>query len=90
MTYQVIWSPVAESRLADIWMKAADRTEVTRVAAEIDRSLRSGPADCGESRTGGRRIIVAAPLAAIFRVSEPDRRVVVITVWSFSKRPGKA
>ncbi len=83
MNYSVLWLPGAENELAEIWMAAADRTAVTRAAAELDRRLaQRGPAE-GESRPGNRRITFVRPLAVLFQVDQQSRTVSVGQVWEF-------
>ena len=70
MTYTVLWTRNAESKLANLWMAAIDREAVATAANLIDGALQSRAPDCGESRTGDRRILHEPPLAIIFRVSD--------------------
>jgi hypothetical protein len=83
MNYTVLWDPDAEQALADIWMNASDRGDVTAAADQIDRVLRIDPQQQGESRAQGRRVLLIAPLGVLFRVLEQDRIVRVIQVWDF-------
>jgi plasmid stabilization system protein ParE len=83
MSYDVGWLPDAERELARIWFTASDRNAVTRAANWIDSQLKTDPANEGESRPNGRRILLVAPLGVIFRVVEADRRVVIAHVWQF-------
>jgi hypothetical protein len=83
MRYTVVWQPAAEQRLADIWMAAPDRAEVTRAANRIDARLAQDPQLVGEARDGTTRILVESPLAVYFDVNEPDRLVSVWAVWRY-------
>jgi hypothetical protein len=40
MKHTVLWTPIAEQRLAAIWMSATDRNSVTSAAHAIDKALR--------------------------------------------------
>jgi hypothetical protein len=86
MSYTVVWVPAAEQELAQLWMDAAQRREVTQAAQEIDDRLRFAPADQGESRPHGRRILLVPPLGATFEILSDDRLVRVLDVWRFEKR----
>ncbi len=44
MKYTVVWQPVAEDRLAEIWAVAKDRRAVAQAANAIDKALRLRPA----------------------------------------------
>ena len=80
MKYTVLWTRNAERRLAALWMAATDREAVATAANAIDVALRGNSPDCGESRSGDRRILHEPPLAVIFRVSEADRSATVLDV----------
>lgn len=83
MKYTVIWLPNAEQELAALWLNAPDRGAVTKAAAVMDQLLEKEPENEGESRPNGRRILFAAPLAAIYRVHSDKRQVDVLHVWQF-------
>jgi hypothetical protein len=83
MDWTVVWVPEAEQELARLWMNTADRDRITLAAAEIERRLRFDPESAGESRAAGRRILIAPPLAATFRVSPADRLVQVLNLREF-------
>lgn len=84
MKYRVCWREEASDELATIWLKSgsADRRAVTEAADAIDKALASEPTECGESRGEKRRIFFVESLAVIFQVSEPDRTVNVLQVWT--------
>lgn len=84
MTYTVSWSAKALAKLADIWTAAADRHAVTEAADRIDAALRLSPNEVGESREDARRIHFDRPLAIYFKISDPDRTVLVLAVWTRS------
>jgi plasmid stabilization system protein ParE len=82
MSYTVVWKPAAEDELAQIWTDAADRGAVADAANEIDRLLAAHPHDQGESRSDSVRVTFVHPLGIFFHVSEEDRLVSVLQVWS--------
>ena len=82
MKYTVLWTRSAEQELAGLWLRAANRSAVTRAATEADELLRDDPSARGESRTGPVRIMFVPPLGIEFEVSEDDRAVYVLTVWA--------
>ena len=86
MSYTVVWVPAAEQELAELWMNTARRREVTQAAREIDSRLRLAPAEAGESRAHGRRILLVLPLGVTFEIVPEDRIVRVLDVWQFEKR----
>lgn len=85
MTFTVLWSLNAESRLANVWLHAPDRRAVSAAADAIDRLLRNNAQDAGESREGNRRIIHEPPLGVIVSVSIPEQIVLVLDVWRYEK-----
>jgi plasmid stabilization system protein ParE len=80
MRYTVTWHPFAEQELAEIWLAAGDRADVTKAANRIDEFLGSEPLTNGEDFYGDR-ILVALPLAVTYTVREPDRSVQILQVW---------
>ena len=80
MRFTVTWHPSAEQELAEIWLQASDRENVTQAANIIDRVLASEPLTHGEDFYGDR-ILVALPLAVTYTVSQPDRSVQILQVW---------
>ena len=82
----MIWHPEVEDELARLWLDAATRHIVTQAANRIDSLLQTQPNEVGESRAGGRRILLVPPLGAIYRIFEADLQVRVLRVWYFSKR----
>jgi plasmid stabilization system protein ParE len=72
-----LWKGRAERQLAETWSNAADRRAVTAAANSIDRMLQTDPQTHGESRSGGRRVLVVPPLAIAFEIHE---QVLVLSV----------
>jgi len=86
MSFTVLWMPIAEQRLAEIWTNAIDRDKVSRAAHILDRTLQSNPEDAAESRDQNQRVLFEPPLGALFTVSLDARRVAVLTVWRTDPR----
>jgi hypothetical protein len=80
--YTVTWHEDALNELAQIWMKAADRAQVTNATWAIDAILRS------DANSKGSRIapdvefkeMFVSSLRVWFSVSEPDLLVKVLHV----------
>jgi hypothetical protein len=83
MKYEVVWRPIAEGRLADLWTAGPDRGEVATAANTIDATLGRKPRESSESRPGGTRILIERPLAVLFEIVEDNRRIYVLDVWRF-------
>jgi hypothetical protein len=81
MTFTVTWIKSALDELAELWSATSDRQDVADAADRIDLILRSDPYDHSESREGNLRILFVPPLAALFEVSDADRKVTVRAVW---------
>ncbi len=86
MNYTVLWSRVAEQRLAAIWNSARSRQAVTDAANAIDRALRTDADRRGESRPDNTRVLFVPPLGVLYSVREQDCMVNVLKVWRFKKR----
>jgi hypothetical protein len=80
MKWTVVWIPNAESELAQLWLDAPDRTELSHAAEKIDAELASNPLDFGESRVADERIAFLGQLAVEFTVDAHHDRVYVYHV----------
>ena len=87
MTFTVTWKPSVKRRLAEIWLEAKNKHEVTQAADAIDRLLRQMPLRLGESRSGDLRIVVLRPLVVLYEVFEDDCRVDVLSVRNAPQHP---
>jgi hypothetical protein len=81
MTCTVTWTRRAHRRLAELWLAAPDRAELTAAANSIDAELARDPLNAGESRRGGARVIITPPLGVFFDVLPDDNHVEVWAVW---------
>jgi plasmid stabilization system protein ParE len=87
VSYAVRWSRRALDALAEIWLaNPAERAEISRLAASIDRMLRVNPAERGESREGDRRILFMLPLVVIFSVDNENRIVRILRIRHVRRR----
>ena len=80
MRFTVTWHPSAENELAEIWLRATDRQDITQAANSIDQALAMEPLLQGEEFYGDR-ILVALPLAVTYTVNQQDRTVQILQVW---------
>jgi hypothetical protein len=87
MNYTVLWKPAAQQELAQLWINAADRNALAAAADLIDALLHTDPQSLGESRHNDMRILICPPLAVNFKVSEPDRTVLVSDIWLSGRHP---
>ena len=87
MNYTVLWKPAAQQELAQLWINAADRNALAAAADLIDALLKTDPQSQGESRHRDMRILICLPLVVNFKVSEPDRTVLVSDVWLWGRHP---
>jgi hypothetical protein len=80
MTYRVKWHRRAIRQLADAYLAArtAGRgAAFTAASAQVEALLVADPANLGESRAGGLRVVVITPLVVDFVVQPHRQRVVV-------------
>lgn len=80
MRYTTTWFPLAERRLTDLWLAAADKAGFTRAANEIERSLARDPLRNATELEEGFWELVVSPLVVMFSISEEDRRVTAVDV----------
>ena len=69
--YTVVWTPSAESDLANIWNNSFDQGGVSNAANSIDYILARDPFASSESRDDNNRIMIVQPLVVVFKVEEP-------------------
>jgi len=81
MRWTVTWRSSAQNHLATLWVNAQDRSAVRAAADTIDANLARDPYAQSESRASGLRIMIVAPLAVLYEVSDDDRLVTVLAVW---------
>lgn len=77
---------MAEQELAELWLVADDKSEVTRVSQAVEEQLRIDPEHAGESRVGPIRLLLEPPLGFVFSVSPDDRLVKVVHVVQARRR----
>ena len=83
MKFTVTWIPSAESRLTELWLGSRVSARITAATDRLDALLAERPLEIGESRPAGLRIAFEVPLAIIYWVDSPARKVVVLDVWLF-------
>ena len=66
MKYTVVWTEAAERRLTQLWLSSRMRHAIRDAADQIDILLEGNPAECGESRDRGQRMLLLPPLGVLF------------------------
>jgi hypothetical protein len=78
MKYTVVWLKAAQNLLAEIWVNASGRQEITDASNAIDKQFAADPFAYSESRaTDTERILLFPPLGVAFEVSDADCMVKV-------------
>ena len=80
MNFKVHWKPIAESQLAEVWLRAKDRAAVVAAADSIVERLENDPLGNGESRSGADRFIIETPLSVTYRIDERSQTVLIVDV----------
>ena len=88
--FRVEWVHSALDELTAIWIGSDStlRQAITAATNHVDLLLQTDPLRESESRPGGRRILLVAPVGILFRVEPDDRTLTVLRVWVFPKRSG--
>lgn len=73
--------PIAEAKLINLWLGAADRNAIATAANHLDVMLRTDADQLGESRADDVRMLIEGVLGIYFRVKAEDRLVEVLNVW---------
>jgi hypothetical protein len=87
--FTVLWRQTALDQLAEIWLAASDRDQVTRAVNAIDSLLSTDPSgDPTKELAEGLRTVIVLPLRVTYAVQEDDRTVdVAIIRRVFSPTP---
>ena len=80
--YTVIQPPWVEDQLAELWLAADDRPEVTAASNAIDRELREDAENKGELVEEGLRRFALGPLLVYYSVHPGD---CLVKVWSIRR-----
>jgi len=80
MKYTVVWTTTAENELAQIWLDASDRQQVSDAANRLERELKRDPIRSSTIRSDYFREMYLQPLVVRFNISEDDRRVTVVSI----------
>ena len=83
MNFTVVWTPMAERRLTQLWLATRMRHAIKDATDQIDAALGRSPHECGESRDVGRRMMFVWPLGVLFEVNDDQRQVRVLSVWNY-------
>jgi hypothetical protein len=82
--YVVRWRKSALDRLAELWLEAEDRNNITtRAVEEIDHTLARVSNATGESRSDSTRVYFVPPVGVFYDVDVVDEIVSVLHVWTF-------
>ncbi len=87
MSFRVTWRRRAKRELADVWLNAVDRNDVTAAAHRVEVLLQREPITAGESRQGNRRLLFEGPLGVLYKVDAAAGRVIVLTVGPSLRSP---
>lgn len=88
MKYRVVFHPLADHSLVELWSRSAQRQRVTQAVDWLEAQLTIRPHDMGESRTANDRILFERPVGMKFRIDDSKHEVLVVEVWEVRKRGG--
>lgn len=90
MSYRVIFHPLADANLIDLWMSSSQRDRVTSAVNWLEKELAIRPEELGESRVGEDRIAFRGPIGIEFRIDPALREVLVFNIWEIRGRGGQS
>jgi len=79
MKWTVTWTSEAEEELTNIWLKAANRREISRASDRIEKELKHD-ADKKGTSVENRRVLHIPPLSVAYEIYPDDCLVRVIYV----------
>jgi hypothetical protein len=80
VNYRVIWELPARTSLQQLYDAARDQEGLVQTVTRIDLELSANPAEAGESREVGTRILFKYPLIVWFQINERMKEVMVFQV----------
>jgi len=75
--FTVVWAPSAMAELAELWMQAVDRREISAAANEIDEFLSTDAQNKGVDVGDNMQAVLVGPLRALSEVHIDDRLATV-------------
>jgi len=78
--YTVVWRDEALNELAEIWVQATERIQITNAVDLLDADLSFDPASKGEEMLKGLLIYVAPPIQVLYEVQPQSRSVRVLAI----------
>lgn len=75
--FRVEWQPDAQDDLADIWLRAANRQEVTLASRLIDAKLADKPAAWGKELSEGIYRLTVSPVRVLYSI-DASRQLVEV------------
>ena len=85
MKWTVIWMPVAQGELADVWMASSERMGVTHASNRIDHLLAGDPDAVGDVIFDTLRALIVSPLGVEYEIDADDCQVRILSVWDATK-----
>jgi hypothetical protein len=79
--YTVVWTLRAEKELAQVWLEASDKSQLSAVANELERLLRENDAARRASGVGNIGVLGIAPLSVAYAISDADHLITIFTAW---------
>ena len=79
MKYTVIWKPSALQKLAQIWLSARNRDDVSHAVSDIEQHLARN-ASAAETYLAGTRLIVRPPLVIVYEIDHGDCKSTIVNV----------
>jgi mRNA-degrading endonuclease RelE of RelBE toxin-antitoxin system len=80
MRYTVIWAPIAQNQLAQMWLEALDRSAISQSSDRIDELLATDPHKHGSNLREGLNKLQVYPLRVIFEIDDADCKVRVVRI----------
>ena len=81
MRFTIVYIPIAQQELADVWMASPDRNGVTLASNRIDQILAVDPESKGDYLYDTARALIVSPLGVEFEVDVDDGQVRILSVW---------
>jgi hypothetical protein len=86
MRYRIAWDTEAYRALERIWDAFEDPSPIARAVDAIHEMLSEDADQQGESRSRGRRVLIAPPLGIVIQAQARIGEVLVVRVWMIRSR----
>jgi uncharacterized protein YndB with AHSA1/START domain len=81
--FTIAWRRSALDELAEAWLRAGNRTELTVAVEAVELKLRERPTQCAERQVEGLYLLSEPPLRIAFTIDDASSLVTIVGLGVF-------